>query len=251
MSQPPSSNPSSLARITDLVPPARETQTDGLGRDNLLDEPIEKRCDLIEMIGEEEAAGWQPTGQSQVGPAMRYLHYSRTIHQLISDRNRAVGIYLAVASLLWTASVWILNAHPSVPLIVPIGTIQRWCLPATFFILAVLAVFISFLLIRTRVGLIYEVAKMNSLLGLPVGRVQQINWLGIFFIQHSLVALAGGCSGACFAYYLLVHAGMEHSAGTITVAILIGVAITVALKLLYVGTVLYTTSEAKLRGLKG
>ena len=41
----------------------------------------------------------------EITPGMRYLHSSRTIHQLVTDRNRAVGIYLAVASLLPPFSV--------------------------------------------------------------------------------------------------------------------------------------------------
>src|SRR5688500_1487128 len=62
-------------------------------------EPTEERVDRIEMIGEEEAAGFRPPGRNEVTAGMRYLHSSRTIHQLVADRNRAVGIYLAVASL--------------------------------------------------------------------------------------------------------------------------------------------------------
>ena len=57
---------------------------------------------------------------------MRYLHSSRTIHQLVTDRNRAVGIYLAVASLLWTASGAVLNAKPTGRLMVPIESIQLY-----------------------------------------------------------------------------------------------------------------------------
>src|SRR6266581_7388747 len=75
----------------------------------VLDDQTEKRVDEIEMLGEEEAIGVR-TGQSQIHPNLRFLHSSRTIHQLITDRNRAVGVFLAVASLLWTASGAILNA---------------------------------------------------------------------------------------------------------------------------------------------
>jgi hypothetical protein len=50
---------------------------------------------------------------------MRYLHISRTIHQLVTDRNRVVGLYLAVPSLLYTASWAVLNAKPGVQLIAP------------------------------------------------------------------------------------------------------------------------------------
>src|SRR5437660_5738660 len=109
----------------------------------------EKLVDTIEMIGEETAAGF---GGSAVTPGMRYLHSSRTIHQLVTDRNRAVGIYLAVATLLWTASTALLNARPRGRLRIPIDTIQVWCLPVTFATMAVLAVFVGFLLIRTRIG---------------------------------------------------------------------------------------------------
>jgi hypothetical protein len=167
---------------------------------------------------------------------------------LVTDRNRAVGVYLAVASLLWTGSGAVLNAHHNDHLFVPIETIQRACLPATFGILAVLALFVGFLLIRTRIGLIYEVAKMNVLLGLPIGRVKRVNVLSIFFIMHALVSLAGGGACALFAYHLMVAAGRAGSGETWAFSILIGLALTVLLVLLYVGTVLYTTADAKLRG---
>jgi hypothetical protein len=118
-----------------------------------------------------------------------------------------VGIYLAVASLLWTASSAILNAQESQNemLLVPLGAIKRWCMPATAGALAVLAVFVGFLLIRTRIGLIYEVAKMNVLLGLPIGRVKRIGVLSIFFIMHALISLAGSCSAAVLAYHVLLN----------------------------------------------
>src|SRR5205814_7333704 len=114
-----------------------------------LDELTERRLDQIEMIGEEQAAGFQTPAHSEVTAGMRYLHCSRTIHQLVTDRNRAVGIYLAVASLLWTASSALLNIRPENVrhLIVPIELVQRWCLPATFGTLTVLALFVAFLLI--------------------------------------------------------------------------------------------------------
>ena len=65
-----------------------------------------------------------------------------------------------------------------------------------------LALFIGLLLVRTRVGLIYEVAKMNVLLGLPHGRVQRINVLSIFFLMHLLISTAGGLSAALFAFHV-------------------------------------------------
>src|SRR4051794_11715209 len=81
------------------VPPPSTRVLDGLSGVASLEEGVEKRVDQIEMLGEEEAAGLL-AGNSEVSPGMRYLHSSRTIHQLVTDRNRAVGLYLAVASLL-------------------------------------------------------------------------------------------------------------------------------------------------------
>jgi hypothetical protein len=211
-----------------------------------IDATTEKRLDEIEMIGEEEAAGFRSPGHSEVSAGMRYLHSSRTIHQLVTDRNRAVGVYLAVASLLWTASSATLNARPGVRLMVPIETIQYWCLPITFGTLTVLALFTALLLIRTRIGLIYEVAKMNVLLGLPVGRVQRVNLLSIFFILHLLISLAGGASGMLLAYQLLNATGAEPARALLLPSALIGGGITLALVLLYIGTVRLTTSDRRL-----
>ena len=208
----------------------------------------EKLVDAIEMIGEEHAAGLGPGGPAQVTAGMRYLHCSRTIHQLVTDRNRAVGIYLAVASLLLTASSALFHANPRGDLIVPLEQIQRWCLPLTFGTLAVLAIFVALLLIRTRVGLIYEVAKMNALLGLPVGRVSRLNVLSVFFIMHAMISLAGGVSGALCGVFLLSLAE-PWAAHVAWQAVLIGAAITVGLLLLYVVTVAYTTSDRRLQQL--
>jgi hypothetical protein len=210
-----------------------------------LDELTEKRLDEIEMIGEEEAAGFSSLPHSEVTAGMRYLHSSRTIHQLVTDRNRAVGLYLAVASLLWTGSGAMLTAKPEAALLVPIGVIQRWCLPVTFGTLAVLAVFTGFILIRTRIGLIYEVAKMNALLGLPVGRVRRLGFLSIFFIMHLLVSLAGGVSGALFTHHLL-YGRLAPDGHPAIVAALAGVVISTVVVLLYIFTVLYTSADRKL-----
>lgn len=206
----------------------------------------EKLVDAIEMIGEEKAAQLPPPGLSEVTAGMRYLHCSRTIHQLVTDRNRAVGIFLGVASLLLTASSIIFNAKPAGDLIIPLDKIQKWCLPITFGTLAVLALFIAFLLIRTRIGLIYEVAKMNALLGLPVGRVQRIAPLSIFFIMQAIISLAGGACGGVFSLFMmyLENPEAEHVA---LPAILIGVAIAAGLMALYVITVNYTTADQRLQ----
>src|SRR5262249_40316000 len=157
MSTQPSVSPPNSSGVASKITPPSMTETTGLtGAASPLDEITEKRLDEIEMIGEEEAVGFHPPGHSEGSAGMRYLHCSRTIHQLVTDRNRAVGIYLAVASLLWTASGAILNVRQDVDLLVPIQMIQRWCMPFTFATLTVLALFTAFLLIRTRIGLIYE-----------------------------------------------------------------------------------------------
>jgi hypothetical protein len=248
MSTPPPTPPSDLADVAARVPPPREAQTAGLTSRAVDEDVAEKLVDQIEMIGEETAAGFRPPGHSDVTPGMRYLHSSRTIHQLVSDRNRAVGIYLAVATLLWTASSSVLNAdaHSGGELLVPLAVIKQWCLPVTFGTLTVLSLFISFLLIRTRIGLIYEVAKMNALLGLPVGRVQRVNVLSLFFIMHLMVSVAGGGCGTLFSIFLLRLAGVEL-AHVLVPAVLIGIAITALLVVCYVVTVVHTTSDQKLQ----
>ena len=209
----------------------------------------EKLVDAIEMIGEEKASGFDAAGPSEVTPGMRYLHSSRTIHQLVTDRNRAVGIYLAVASLLLTASGAIFNASPKAELIIPFEELQRWCLPITFATLAILAFFIAFLLIRTRVGLIYEVAKMNALLGLPIGRVQRINPLSIFFIMQALVSVAGGASAALFCIFMIRLEKPNAVYLAVAIGSIIGLAVTAALMALYMITVVHTTADHKLERL--
>lgn len=248
MPQPPTSA-SSAVDMAAKVPPPSTVAIDGLQGVAALDEQTERKLDAIEMIGEEEAAGFHGPGQSEVSPGMRYLHCSRTIHQLVTDRNRAVGLYLAVASLLWTASTALLNARAEnlPPLIIPITAIQRWCLPVTFGTLAALALFVSFLLIRTRIGLIYEVAKMNVLLGLPAGRVKRIGVLSIFFIMHALVSVAGAASAALFAMHMAVYGHASHRLAML-IAVAVGVGVCGFLQALYILTVLYTTSDKRLGG---
>lgn len=210
-----------------------------------LDEATEQRLEQIEMIGEEEAMGWVSPGHSEVSANARFLHSSRTIHQLVTDRNRAVGLYLAVASLMLTASSGILNVKSEINLLVPITLIQFWCLPATFGSLTVLALFTGFLLIRTRIGLIYEVAKMNVLLGLPIGRVQRIQPLSLFFLMHILVSLAGGASALLFAYQFL-YAGQGTELKTFWMSFGIGLPVCLLLIGIFVVTVLVTTSDQRL-----
>jgi hypothetical protein len=237
-------------RIPDGLPPPPLAHADGLNISAQAAaealEPSERRVDEIEMIGEEVAAGFRPPGASEVTAGMRYLHCSRTIHQLVTDRNRAVGLYLAVASLMWTASGALLNAKPAGQLLVPIESIQRWCIPTTAASLTVLALFTGFLLIRTRIGLIYEVAKMNALLGLPVGRVKRVNPLSIFFIMHLLISLGGAASGTLFVYHLLKYQSPDGT-GHLLLSALAGLAILVGLVVLYVLSVLQTTADRKLQ----
>lgn len=247
MAAPPTQPPDDVREVVAQLPAEALAGT----TDSLLDVKAsegysEKVVDAIEMIGEEQAAGLGRTGPSQVTPAMRYLHCSRTIHQLVTDRNRAVGIYLAVASLLLTASSALYHAQPRGDLILPLETVQRWCLPLTFATLAVLAVLSALLLIRTRVGLIYEVAKMNALLGLPVGRVSRFSPLSVFFILQAIVSLAGGLASGLFSVYMLKLADPE--AGNVAlIAVLIGAGITLALMALYIATVTWTTADHRLQ----
>jgi hypothetical protein len=228
-----------------------EASADGLAVSvqQWLEDQTDKRVDEIEMLGEEEAAGFSASKSSPINPGLRYLHASRTIHQLVADRNRAVGLYIAVASLLWTASSALLNARPSGHLLVPIEVIQRWCLPATFATLAVLALFVGVMLIRTRIGLIYEVAKMNVLLGLPIGRVSRVSPLSLFFLMHLLVSVAGGCSAGLFVSHVLYDPDAPTHRPTVIVSVVCGVAVALLLVALYVGTVLHTTNDGKLRKL--
>jgi hypothetical protein len=172
---------------------------------------------------------------------MRYLHSSRTINQLVIDRNRCVTIYLAVASLLWTATGAMLNAKNADTLIVPLGDIQRWCIPFTSATLTILAVLVALLLVRIRVGLIYEVAKMNVLLGLPVGRVKRLNPLSVFFIMYLLICLGGGSMAAVFAYQMLRLAGVAFLPELLASGV--GVAVFAALLALFVGAVRYLTAD--------
>lgn len=208
----------------------------------------EKLVDTIEMMGEEVSAGFQP-GANLVPPAMRYLHSSRTIHQLVTDRNRAVGIYLAVASLLLTASGAIFNANPRGEQIIPFALVQKWCLPVTFAVLTVLSVFIAFLLVRTRVGLIYEVAKMNALLGLPVGRVSRISPLSIFFLMQAMVSTAGGFTAGLFTVYLMYyyHPNIEYAS---IYGAIVAVAVTLVQLVTYMATVCWITRGKRLEEMR-
>jgi hypothetical protein len=193
-------SPEGTAPAPSIHQPGAREHLEGLKEEITSDEAVDRRLAEIEMIGEEAAIKWSPPPGISISPEVRYLHISRTIHQLVTDRNRSVGIFLAVASILIAAATGLLNIKQEVVPIIPLPVIQYWCLPIAFATLAVLAVFISVLLIRARIGLIYEVTKMNTLLGLHSKRVERVNPLSIFYIMHLLVVVLGGVSaGACAA----------------------------------------------------
>ncbi|WP_337176527.1 hypothetical protein [Paludisphaera sp.] len=236
------------------TPPAvvRE-HSQGLADAIASEEDVDRRLAEIEMIGEEAAAGWRPPDVPPLAPEVRFLHVSRTIHQLVTDRNRSVGIFLAVASILVAAATGLLNVRPDVAPMVPIRVVQRWCLPATFGTLAVLAIFISFLLIRARIGLIYEVAKLNALLGLASKRVERVNPLSIFYIMHLLVVVLGGGSAGlatAMVIYGALAPGAAPAGGVGGTAIAAGIVVALAyiagLLSLYYITILRNTTDAKL-----
>ncbi len=224
------------------------------------DETVDRRLAEIEMIGEEAATGWAPEPHASLSPEVRYLHISRTIHQLVTDRNRSVGIFLAVASILVAAATGLLNVKQEVTPIIPLAAIQYWCLPVTFSTLAVLAIFISVLLIRARIGLIYEVTKMNTMLGLHSKRVERVNPLSIFYVMHLLVVVLGGASFGFFAAMVaydwlddgVLGVKVDPTTSIERVDALLGVGLAAALvfilglQSLYYWTVLRNTTDAKL-----
>ncbi|WP_165249085.1 hypothetical protein [Paludisphaera soli] len=263
----PGTPPATTVPPSPVLDPRVREHVGGLASEVGGDESIDRRLAEIEMLGEEAAAGWKPDAHPPIAPEVRFLHVSRTIHQLVTDRNRSVGIFLAVASILVAAATGLLNVKAEVAPIIPLRAIQYWCLPTTFLTLAVLAVFISFLLIRARIGLIYEVTKLNALLGLHTKRVERVNPLSIFYIMHLLVVVLGGGSAGLAAGMLAygLFAGgpapalppgaperLNPGEGGPEVAVPLGVGIGVALFYivgllgLYYATVLRNTTDAKM-----
>jgi hypothetical protein len=223
--------------------------SEGVSMNLVADDEVDRRLAQIEMAGEEAALDFQPTAMRRLSPDVRYLHVSRTIHDLVSDRNRSVGIFLFVASVLSGASTALLNPHPGVVPIIPLQFIQYWCLPFTFGTLAILGLFMSLILIRSRIGLIYEVTKLNILMGLPTVRVDRVNPLSIFFLMHLLVAMLGAASAGLTAGMLAHGAGWPRGA-SIALAIGLSLIYLVGLKTTYYLTVLRATSETKLQSVK-
>jgi hypothetical protein len=115
----------------------------------------------------------------------------------------------------------------------------------TFGSLSLIGVFISLILIRTRIGLIYEVAKMKALLGLPSIRVRRVNPLSIFFLMHSLVVTLGGAS-AGFTGGMLVYRATETSSTSLGIGVGIGLFYTAVFQAAYYATILHATSDSKL-----
>lgn len=224
--------------------PTVTDHTEGLGLDVGSEAEVDQKLAQIEMAGEEAALGWKPAAHAPLSPEVRYLHVSRTIHQLITDRNRSVGIFLFVASLLFGASTALLNAPAKVEPIIPLRSIQYWCLPITFAVLAIIGAFMSLILIRTRIGLIYEVAKMNALLGLPTTRVKRVNPLSIFFLMHALVVVLGAASAGLAAGMLAYRGGFP----AITIGLIVGLLYLIAFQASYFLTILNATTETKLKG---
>jgi hypothetical protein len=208
---------------------------------------VDKRLAQIEMVGEEAAAGFRPAPHEPLAPEVRYLHVSRTIHQLVTDRNRSVGIFLFVTSVMFGASTALLNVSERVEPIVPLRAIQYWCLPVTFGTLAVIGGFISLILIRTRIGLIYEVAKMNALLGLPSERVKRVNPLSIFFLMHLLVVTLGAASAGLTVAMLAVAAGMGSQGSFWAVVAGVGLAYILFFQTTYYMTILHATADSRLQ----
>jgi hypothetical protein len=228
--------------------PEVRDHTEGLNpnADPLGEEGADRRLAEIEMAGEEVALGWKPAAHAPLAPEVRYLHISRTIHQLVTDRNRSVGIFLGVASLLFAASTALLNVGPDVVPILPLRAIQYWCLPVTFATLAVIGGFISLLLIRARIGLIYEVTKMNTLLGLDARRVERVNPLSIFYLMHLLVVVLGGASAGFTAGMLIFNAEGPPSRA-VGWGLAVAFAYVALFQATYYLTILRATSETKLQ----
>jgi hypothetical protein len=219
---------------------------EGLKVDPTDEDSVDATLARIEMAGEEVVAGWKPAAHKPLAPEVRFLHSSRTIHQLVTDRNRSVGIFLLVASVLINASAGLLRLDGPTPAdgILPMASIRYWCLPVTFGTLAVLGIFTSLLLIRTRIGLIYEVAKMHTLLGLPPGRVERVNPLSIFYLMHLMVAVLGGAS-AGFTVGMLTRA--SAGSGAIGIGVIVGLLYVALFQAIYYITILRATTDAKLQ----
>lgn len=66
-----STQPGQASAMAARVPPPATAHTDGILGVASAEDPVERRLDEIEMIGEEEAAGLPPPAHSQVTAGMR------------------------------------------------------------------------------------------------------------------------------------------------------------------------------------
>ena len=103
----------------------------------------ELRARFLEIDGMDRDDGARDPLRAGVSIDALHRHTSQTINQLVGDRNATVGWFMAVASLLINASALVLTAPESARPIVPLERLQFWCLPATFCVLTILAMFFS------------------------------------------------------------------------------------------------------------
>ena len=116
---------------------------------------------------------------------------------------------------------------------------------ATGIAAAELAVLVGLWLIRIRVGLIYEVAKMNVLLGESSARVTRVNPLSISTLVQTLINLAGGGHAAVLALHLLPP--FDSDRARLLVAVGIGAAVTLTLQAIYVIWIAATSRSLNLQ----
>ncbi len=120
--------------------------------------------------------------------------------------------------------------------------------------------FMGLILVRTRIGLIYEVAKLNSRPGLPADRVKRGNPLSIYFLMLLLVGASAGMTIALVVSSAGLHskqaadevvlaAGPSNDPSlALLVGGVVGVAYRLAFLLLCYGGILHATTESKLQG---
>jgi hypothetical protein len=251
---PPTAGPAKSPALPPSLHGSIREHSDGIKLGDVGEDAVDRRLAEIEMVGEEVAAGWKPAAHQPLSPEVRFLHISRTIHQLITDRNRSVGIFLAVASLSFAASTALLNARPDVVPRIPLRTLQYWCFPVTFAMLAVIGAFMCLILVRTRIGLIYEVAKMNALLGLPSERVKRVNPFSIFFLMYLMVCLCSAASAGLTGGMLATPPPTQlavHGRGPLVIGLLVGMVDAAVFLALYYVMVLGATTADKLEKARG
>ena len=88
---------------------------------------------------------------------------------------------------------------------------------------------------------------MNALLGLPIGRVQRIGYISIHTILQLLISMAGGGAAALFSIFMIRLEWPNAIYTAAALGALIGLLVTAGLMVLYVATVLYTTSDERLQ----